>query len=129
MYWCAGGLVIKLFNTFASLWTIAPSSMGFSRQEYRSGLPFPSPGNPPNAGLKLSLQHCRQILYHLNHQGSHNVLMCSLKQETEILPYFSFSLYGDTSRITSTLALRPHLCFEKLSFYVITYFFFLIPFL
>ena len=90
--------------------------MGFSRQEYRSGLPFPSPGNPPNAGLKLSL---------LNHQGSRNVLMCSLKQETEILPYFSFSLHGDTGRIPSTLALRPHLRFEKLSFYVITYFFFL----
>ena len=99
--------------------------MGFSRQEYRSGLPFPSPGNPPNAGLKLSLQHCRQILYHLNHQGSRNVLMCSLKQETEILPYFSFSLHGDTGRIPSTLALRPHLRFEKLSFYVITYFYFL----
>ena len=32
---------------FATLWTIAhqaPLSMGFSRQEYWSGLPFPSPG-------------------------------------------------------------------------------------
>ena len=27
-------------------------SMGFSRQEYWSGLPFPSPGDLPNAGLK-----------------------------------------------------------------------------
>ena len=30
----------------------APSSMGFSRQEYWSGLPFPSPRNRPNAGIK-----------------------------------------------------------------------------
>ena len=29
---------------FATPWTVAPSSMGFSRQEYWSGLPFPSPG-------------------------------------------------------------------------------------
>ena len=29
------------------------SSMGFSRQEYWSGLPFPSPGDLPNPGIKL----------------------------------------------------------------------------
>ena len=31
----------------------APLSMGFSRQEYRSGLPFPSPGDLSNPGIKL----------------------------------------------------------------------------
>ena len=30
----------------------APLSMGFSRQEYRSGLPFPSPGNLPNPRIE-----------------------------------------------------------------------------
>ena len=30
----------------------APPSMGFSRQEYWSGLPFPSPGDLPDPGLK-----------------------------------------------------------------------------
>ena len=30
----------------------APPSMGFSRREYWSGLPFPSPGNLPNPGIK-----------------------------------------------------------------------------
>ena len=37
-------------------WTVtcqAPLSMGFSRQEYWSGLPFPSPGDLPNSGIKL----------------------------------------------------------------------------
>ena len=37
-------------------WTVAhqaPPSTGFSRQEYRSGLPFPSPGDLPNPGIKL----------------------------------------------------------------------------
>ena len=36
-------------------WTVAhqvPLSMGFSRQEYRTGLPFPSPGDLPNPGIK-----------------------------------------------------------------------------
>ena len=30
----------------------APPSMGFSRQEYWSGLPFPSPGNLPDPGIE-----------------------------------------------------------------------------
>ena len=40
---------------FATLWTVAyqaPLSMGFSRQEYWSGLPFPSPGDLPDSGIE-----------------------------------------------------------------------------
>ena len=40
---------------FATPWTVAkqaPLSTGFSRQEYWSGLPFPSPGDLPNPGIK-----------------------------------------------------------------------------
>ena len=40
---------------FATPWTIVrqtPLSMGFPRQECRSGLPFPPPGAPPNPGTK-----------------------------------------------------------------------------
>ena len=36
-------------------WTVAypaPLSMGFSRQEYWSGLPFPSPGDLPKTGIE-----------------------------------------------------------------------------
>ena len=36
-------------------WTVAhqaPPSMEFSRQEYWSGLPFPSPGDCPNLGIE-----------------------------------------------------------------------------
>ena len=45
-------------------------SMGFSRQEYWSGLPFPSSGNFVTQGLNPGLPHCRQMLYRLSHQGS-----------------------------------------------------------
>ena len=45
--------------------------MGFPREEYWGGLPFPSPGESSQPqGLNLGLLHCRQILYHLSHQGS-----------------------------------------------------------
>ena len=40
---------------FATPWTAAyqaPPSMGFSWQEYWSGLPFPSPGDVPNPGIE-----------------------------------------------------------------------------
>ena len=40
---------------FVTPWTVAyhaSPSMGFSRQEYWSGLPFPSPGDLPNPGIK-----------------------------------------------------------------------------
>ena len=40
---------------FAAPWTVAyqaPRSTGFSRQEYWSGLPFPSPGDLPNPGIE-----------------------------------------------------------------------------
>ena len=41
--------------TFCDRWTVAhqaPPSMGFSKQEYWSGLPFPSPGDLPNPGIE-----------------------------------------------------------------------------
>ena len=41
---------------FATPWTVAyqaPLSMGFSRQGYWSGLPFPSPGDLPNPEIEL----------------------------------------------------------------------------
>ena len=50
-----GGLVAKLCLTLVTSWTVAhqaPPSMGFSRQEYWSGLPFPSPGDLPDPGIK-----------------------------------------------------------------------------
>ena len=43
---------------FATPWTVAyqaPPSMGFSRQGYWGGLPFPSPGQLPNPGIEPGL--------------------------------------------------------------------------
>ena len=48
-------LVTQSCPTLAIPWTVAcqaPLSMGFPRQEYCSGLPFPSPGDLPGPGIK-----------------------------------------------------------------------------
>ena len=50
-----GGLVTKLCPTLATPWIVAlhtPLSMGFPRQEYWGGLPFPSPGHLPDPGIE-----------------------------------------------------------------------------
>ena len=55
MYGGGGGVVAKLCPTLATPWTVAhqaPLSMGFSRQEYWSGLPFPSSRDLPDPGIK-----------------------------------------------------------------------------
>ena len=67
------GKSLSRVRLFANPWTAAhqaPLSTGFSSQEYWSGLPFPSPGDLPGPGIEPGLHHCRQILYHLSHQGS-----------------------------------------------------------
>ena len=56
-------------------WSIAhhaPLSMAFSRQEYWSGLPFPSPGDLPDLGLL----HWRQIFF--SSEPPRNPILCSV---------------------------------------------------
>ena len=67
---------LSCVRLFAAPWTVAyqaPLSMEFSRQEYWSGLLFLLQGIFPTQGSNLGLQHCRQMLYRLSHQGSPGV--------------------------------------------------------
>ena len=62
---------------FATPWTVAyqaSPSMGFFRQEYWIGLPFPSSGDPPDPGLKSGSPGLQVKLYRLSHQGSQYLL-------------------------------------------------------
>ena len=48
---------LVILNSFVTPWTVAhqaPLSMGFPRQEYWSGLPFPFPGDLLNSGIELA---------------------------------------------------------------------------
>ena len=52
---CVCVCVLSHVRFFATPWTVARQallSMGFLRQEYWSGLPFPSPGDPPDPKVK-----------------------------------------------------------------------------
>ena len=71
-----------LSNSFVTRWTAAlqtPLPTGFSRQEYWSGLPFPSPGDLPYTGTEsvspVSCISCigRWILVPLSHLGSNSI--------------------------------------------------------
>ena len=62
---------------FAIPWAVtyqALLSMGFFRQEYWSGVPFPSPGDLPDPAIEPGFPHCRQTLYRLSHQGFPSVV-------------------------------------------------------
>ena len=51
------GKSLSCVQFFETPWTVAyqaPPSMGFSRQEYWHGLPFPSPGDLPDSGIEPS---------------------------------------------------------------------------
>ena len=68
-------------------WTVAHQaslSMGFSRQEYWSGFPSPSPGDLPNPGIKPA-----SLLRHLLHWQADSLPLChlgNLLQEWTFLP-------------------------------------------
>ena len=68
-------IVVQSLNCiwlFGIPWTVAfqaPLSMGISRQEYWSGLPFPPQGIIPTQGSNLGFLHCRWVLYHLSHEA------------------------------------------------------------
>ena len=87
-----GGLVTKSCPTLATPWTRAcqvPLSMGFSRQEYQSGLPFPSPGHLPNPGIEPRSPALQADSLPTELQGTiiwykHNIYM-HLKSKKEIM--------------------------------------------
>ena len=79
------------FQLFANLWTVAhqaPLSMGFSRQENWSGLPFPSPEDPPGPGDEPGAPALRADSLPLNHEGKTMVLGCNLKNDRMFSVYF-----------------------------------------
>ena len=58
---------------FVTPWTVAceaTRSMGFSRQEYWSGLPFPPPGDLPNPDIKSASSALQVDSLPLSHEGS-----------------------------------------------------------
>ena len=68
-----GGLVAQSCLILCNPWSVgcqAPLSMGFFRQEYWSGLPFTSPGDLPDPGIKPRSPAWQGDSLPLSHQGS-----------------------------------------------------------
>ena len=71
-----GGLGTESSPTLAAPWTVscqAPLAMGFSRQEYWSGLPFPSSGDLPNPGIEHTSPVLQADSLPLSHHESPNL--------------------------------------------------------
>ena len=95
-YWDFGLLKVELDCTHSTAWSTvvlcksdfivcqAPLSVGFPRQEYSSGLPFPTPGHFPDSGIKphlLHLLHWQEGSLPLHHLGNPNLMELSFKKK------------------------------------------------
>ena len=90
-----GCLVAKLCLTLLQpqgLYTHqAPLSMGFPRQEYRRGLPFPSPGDGPDPGIKPTSPALQADSLPLSHQqtGIKLTSCCPANHTPNLIPILS----------------------------------------
>ena len=80
--------------------------MGFSRQEYGVGSHSLLQGIFPNQGSNWGLLHCRQILYHLRHQGSLQNRLNDIKHVSLVYKYNVSNIYY----LGSTLSEARILC-------------------
>ena len=95
-----GGLVAKSCPTLATPRTVAhqaPLFMGFSRQEYWSGLPFPYPGGLPDPGIEPGSPALQTDSLPTELKGSLKEACMSSKT------WFSISHSGPVEEITSIL--------------------------
>ena len=92
--WCQSLSHVQLFTT---PWTIAcqaPLSMEFSRQEYQSEQPFPSPGDLPNSGIKPVSPELQADSSPLSHQGSLQFLVYMIDHALPSLYYIASFIIG-----------------------------------
>ena len=101
---------------FVTPWTVAhqaPVSMGFSRQEYQGGLPFPSPEDLPNPGIKpasLEAPALQTDSLPLSHQGSPWLMRHIIQTQSMTTALMPILLLGENLRVSlSCLPLSPPL--------------------
>ena len=83
---------------FVNPWTVAcqaPLSMGFSRQIYWSGLPFPSPGDHPDPETEPKSPASHADSFALSHQGSPLTGYKNRKSEPKSSKILPFSQHGE----------------------------------
>ena len=99
-------------NSFAIPWTVAhqvPLSMGFSRQEYWSGSPFPSPGDLPDPGTKPTFPALVDIRLPLGHGRPHGAWLGGSNAWRDGCSIFCLLTWQATFIIHITLRILPRL--------------------
>ena len=89
--------LLSRVRLFVIPWTVAyqaPPSMGFSRQDYWSGLPFPSPGDLPDPGIEPSSPALQADALTSEPPGKHKI-MVHLKSILPTLPYVRWIVNGN----------------------------------
>ena len=108
--------VAKLCQTLVTPWTVAlqaPLSMGFFRQKYWSGLPFPSPGDLPNPGTEFtspaSLPLADTFFSHVqvNIQPKTGGPLCRLLSFLAVLWYSGYLSLSESSPLPPPLSEMP----------------------
>ena len=84
---------VQLFVTPGTVAHETFLSMGFSRQEYCSGFPCPSPGDLPDPGMEPRLLHCRWILHHLSRLGSPPAFWHFINSAFHLFTYLTAALW------------------------------------
>ena len=115
---------VKLLSrlTLCNLWDCtckAPPSMGFSRQDYWSGLPFPSPGDLPSPGIKPRSPALQPDSLLSEPQGiltnsfilSHDYHFSFVVRTCKIYSLSNFYVYNIVSLAIITIYLMRYLCF------------------
>ena len=101
-------------NSFATPWTVAcqaPLSLGFLRQEYWSGLPFPSLGDLPNPEMEAASPVLQVDSLPLSHQGSLYRGLKTNKIEFSVTIILSLlNVFSPLSSVTPLLPFWPFFC-------------------
>ena len=99
---------VQLFATSRTVAYQAPPSMGFSKQEYWSGLPFPSPGDLPDPGIEPRLLTLQAGTLWCELPGNCFKILCQflLYSKVNQLYMYIYSLFWDFLPIQGTRECR-----------------------
>jgi len=108
---CCCYLVTQSFPTLGIPWTVACQaslSLGFPRQEYWSEVPFPSPGDLADSGIKPMSPALQVDLYHWATSEAHNHVNPNTTLKCTVDVFFFFLWRRALERPTSISATMSH---------------------
>ena len=93
-------------DSFATPWTVtcqASQSMGLPRQEYWSGLPFPSPGHLPNPGTEPASLALEGIFFTTEPPGKPIFRLKTITDTFQVFANFYHSFLHESRKVNSVM--------------------------